>query len=387
MARHTRRRAPVLTGALALFLFVSLPVPGQDFKHKGLVTGWGNVRFQDPVDPQMGLRYIPEFSLAYDVSDSLSLDAEFSLNAYGVVTFRGSDDIATDGDIRPYRLWARMASPQFEVRLGLQKINFGPAMLLRSLMWFDSIDPRDPLQLTDGVYGVLARYYFVNNANLWLWGLFGNDDPKGLEIIPTQEGTLEWGGRAQIPLGRGEAALTYHHRRIDFSGLPFPRYGSGQPEAPENRFALDGKWDVGIGLWFEAALIHQDFETLPYPWHRAITLGADYTFDMGNGLNVLAEHFMYTSTEKAFGKGEGIDFTGLFVNYPASILDTVNTIFFYNWDNNDLYSFVNWQRTYDRWSFNFMAFWNPLRFEIYPDRSDGSQFIGKGIQIMAVFNY
>jgi hypothetical protein len=75
------------------------------------------------------------------------------------------------------------------------------------------------------------------------------------------------------------------------------------------------------------------------------------------------------------------------VNYPASILDTVNTIFFYNWDNNDLYSFVNWQRTYDRWSFNFMAFWNPLRFEIYPDRADGSQFIGKGIQIMAVFNY
>jgi hypothetical protein len=34
-----------------------------------------------------------------------------------------------------------------------------------------------------------------------------------------------------------------------------------------------------------------------------------------------------------------------------------------------------------------MAFWNPLRFEIYPDRTDGSQFIGKGFQIMVVFNY
>ncbi|MGB2908826.1 MAG: hypothetical protein WBB73_17145 [Candidatus Aminicenantaceae bacterium] len=356
-------------------------------KHKGLVTGWANARFQDPVDPQFGVRYIPEFFLAHDVSDTLSLDAEFSLNAYGTAVFKGWDNITTDGNIKPYRLWARMSSSQFEVRLGLQKINFGPAMLLRSLMWFDSIDPRDPLQLTDGVYGVLARYYFVNNANLWLWGLYGNDDPKGLEAMPTKDNTLEWGGRAQFPLGKGEAALTYHHRQIDFSGFPFPRQGSGRPEAPENRFALDGKWDVGVGLWFEAALIHQDYDTLPRPWNRALTLGIDYTFDLGNGLNVLAEHFMYTSSEKAFGQGEGIDFTGLFINYPMSILDTVNTIFFYNWDNKDIYSFVNWQRTYDRWSFHLMAFWNPLRFEIYPERSDGSQFIGKGFQIMVVFNY
>ncbi len=387
MMPYAKRAVPKVLGTLVLCCLFIPSTYGQDFRHKGLITGWGNARFQDPVDPQFGVRYIPEFFLAHDVSSSLSLDAEFSLNAYGTAVFQGWDEITTDGNVKPYRMWARMSSSQFEVRLGLQKINFGPAMLLRSLMWFDSIDPRDPLQLTDGVYGVLARYYFVNNANLWLWGLFGNDDPKGLEVIPTKDNTLEWGGRAQFPLGKGEAALTYHHRRADFSGFPFPRRGSGKPEASENRFALDGKWDVGVGLWFEAALIHQDYEMLPRPWNRAMTLGMDYTFDVGNGLNVLAEHFMYTSSEKAFGQGDGIDFTGLFVNYPASILDTVNTIFFYSWDNKDFYSFVNWQRTYDRWSFHLMAFWNPLRFEIYPDRTDGSQFIGKGFQIMVVFNY
>lgn len=33
---------------------------------------------------------------------------------------------------------------------------------------------REPSQLTDGVYGVLVKYYFQNNANLWAWGLIGN---------------------------------------------------------------------------------------------------------------------------------------------------------------------------------------------------------------------
>ena len=68
----------------------------------------------------------------------------------------------------------RYSSDQFELRLGLQKINFGSASMLRPLMWFDQMDPRDPLHLTDGVWGLLARYYFLNNANIWLWGLYGN---------------------------------------------------------------------------------------------------------------------------------------------------------------------------------------------------------------------
>jgi len=56
-------------------------------------------------------------------------------------------------------MWIRLSTKQFELRAGLQKINFGSATLLRPLMWFDKIDPRDPLQLTDGVYALLARYY------------------------------------------------------------------------------------------------------------------------------------------------------------------------------------------------------------------------------------
>ena len=42
-----------------------------------------------------------------------------------------------------------------------QKMNFGSAIILRCLTWFNSIDPRDPLQATDGKTGPLLRYYFL----------------------------------------------------------------------------------------------------------------------------------------------------------------------------------------------------------------------------------
>ena len=86
------------------------------------------------------------------------------------------------------------------VRGGLQKINFGSANLLRPLMWFDQIDPRDPLQLTDGVWGILGRYYFLNNANIWVWGLIGNDQRKGWEVIPSVKNKPEFGFRVQMPI-------------------------------------------------------------------------------------------------------------------------------------------------------------------------------------------
>ena len=150
--------------------------------------------------------------------------------------------------VKPYRFWVRFATSQFQVRIGLQKINFGSAMLLRPLMWFDRIDPRDPLQITDGVYAILLRYYFLNNANIWLWGVYGQNQRKGMEVFPTKENSGEYGGRIQVPLMNGEIATSYHHRDIDPTAMVLnaPRFRS------ENRYALDGKWDLGVGLWFEA---------------------------------------------------------------------------------------------------------------------------------------
>ena len=157
----------------------------------GLVTGWVTGSVKNITKPSFGIRFIPEFTLKKSFSQNLSIDFEASFNAYGTSQINAP----SDGEIDLYRMWGRISTSRFEFRMGLQKINFGSASLLRPLMWFESIDPRDPLQLTDGVTGLLFRYYFLNNANIWIWGLYGNDNLKGWEFFPTRSRSAEYGGR------------------------------------------------------------------------------------------------------------------------------------------------------------------------------------------------
>jgi hypothetical protein len=354
---------------------------------KGLVTGWITGNTDSITEPFLGLRYIPEFSIQKTLSEDFNLDFELSLNTYGTAHIHSLNYTETDGEVDLYRMWGRFSSSRFEARLGLQKINFGSASLLRPLMWFDRIDPRDPLQLTDGVYGLLLRYYFLNNTNIWVWGLYGNDNLKGWEFFPSKSKSAEFGGRIQLPLGNGEWAFSYHHRTIDPKHGPFALFITDDSPIPEDRFALDGKWDVEIGLWFEGTLTHQHSDLLPFPWQRAINIGLDYTFGLGNGLNVLGEYFNYTSSKEAFGSGEGISFSALSFGYPLGLLDNLSCIVYYDWDNKDLYSFINWRRTYDRWTINVIGFWNPEQFQIYQNLPENTLYAGKGFQIMVVFNY
>lgn len=373
---------------LAILFFLSPSfVLSWTFGHKGLLSGWMVGNLQKSSEPQLGLRYIPEFSLALHPSESIMLDSELSVNAFGTAVIEKIDSIRTEGDLKPYRLWLRFSSAQFEARIGLQKINFGSAILLRPLMWFDSLDPRDPLQLTDGVYGLLLRYYFVNNTNVWLWGLHGNEKTKGWEAIPTQEDSVEYGGRLQIPLFTGELGLTYHHRRADIGKAPLNPLPTGIHIAPEDRYALDGKWDIGIGLWFEGTLTQQRSNLLPTPWQRALNLGLDYTFGIGNGLYLLAEHFNLARTREALASGDDIDFSALLIRYPLGLLDEITGIFYYDWENKEFYRFISLQRTYDKWRFTVIGFWNPEAFLVYPTASGKNPFVGKGFQIMIIFNY
>jgi len=359
----------------------------QTLEFRGLFSGWMTGNDDESRKMQIALRYIPSLSIEKTISKRYTFDIEFSLNAYGFAQMHSFDNIETDGKIKPYRMWLRFSSSQFEARLGLQKISFGSAMLLRPLMWFDRIDPRDPLKITDGVYGLLLRYYFINNTNIWVWGLYENDEPKGWEINHTEDKSPEYGGRFQAPLFNGEIAFTYHHRRAALNQELYSQNQLGGPSVPENRFALDGKWDIGIGFWFEGVMIHQNSDNLPFPWRRAINIGLDYTFDLGNGLNVLGEHFVLENSEKAFGPGESITLSALLLNYPLGLMDNIRAIIYYDWKNKGLYRFVNWQRTYDRWSFHLIGFWNPEQFLVYQNQKGDNLFAGKGFQIMFVFNH
>jgi len=375
----------IITGCMILFFQKVLLC--QTFNFKGLISGWITLNTDNITKPLFGLRYIPEFSFKKSLSENHYLDFELSLNTYGTAHIHSFTDIKTDSKIDLYRTWARYSSSRFEARLGLQKINFGSASLLRPLMWFDRIDPRDPLQLTDGVYGLLLRYYFLDNTNIWVWGLYGNDKLKGWEFFPSKSKSPEFGGRIQLPLGNGEWAITCHHRNIDPNQGPFALITPVESSIPENRFALDGKWDLGIGFWFEGTLTHQSSEALTFTWQRAFNVGLDYTVGLGNGLNFIGEFFSYTSSTKALESGESFTFSALSLGYPLSLLDNLSYILYYDWDNRDLYSFLNWRRTYDRWTINIIGFWNPEQFQIYQNLPENNLYAGRGFQVMINFNY
>jgi hypothetical protein len=379
-----------MTNLISISLIVLLAIIqgfAQTIDFQGQLSGWVTVNGSQVEKSQLGVRYLPELFWEKSLTKGLTISADISLNGYGSGQFNGWNQFNTDGRIKPYRLWLRLATSQFEARLGLQKINFGSAVLLRPLMWFDRIDPRDPLQLTDGVYALLLRYYFLNNANLWLWGLYGNHETKGWEIIPSDKKKIELGGRWQMPLYKGEFAITYHHRQADLKKGLLGRIPLGDESIPEDRFGLDGKWDVGIGIWVEAAMIHQNIDLPDMKYQRLLNLGLDYTFGLGNGLHAMLENFGFEMSNKIFSAGENIKFSALSLGYPIGLLDQISGMIYYDWKNENWYRFINWQRTYNRWQIFLIGFWNPEQFQIYQNQGDQNLFAGRGLQVLIVLNH
>jgi len=351
----------------------------------GQAIGWTTFNPADPFQAQVGLRYIPEVSFSLPLGN-YTFDGEFSANLWGSGHLYPGDSLTLDEEVSPYRMWIRFSGDQFELRAGLQKINFGSAVLFRPLMWFDRIDPRDPLQLTDGVYGLLGRYYFLNNANIWLWALYGDDKTKGWEFLPSKKGSIEYGGRVQLPLYTGEIAASYHHRTADPNGVVPDSIYHGVTY-PENRLAVDAKIDLGVGLWVEGALIHQDLDFTDLTYNTLLNVGMDYTFSVGSGLNVMAETFAYLQGEQPFGADEKMTFGLLSATYPLNIIHSIGTMLFYDFTGKEFYRFINWSMAYDKWSFYIMGYWNPETYTLYNLDYQTTLYSGWGFQLMAVFNH
>ncbi|MBN1558950.1 hypothetical protein JW998_01780 [candidate division KSB1 bacterium] len=351
---------------------------------KGQASGWNNTNFADVQNTQVGMQYLPQAELT--VAENPLIDADIALNATSSYDFK-SESGSTDISI--YRAWARYSTSQFEARMGLQQIKFGPAMILRPLMWFDQLDPRDPLQFTKGVAAGLLRYYFLNNANIWLWGLLSNGERKGAEIIPSADNSLEFGGRIQHPVSRGEVAFTYHHRNANADPLLEDWLKSAPGPIPENRYALDGKWDVGIGLWFEGVLSQKEIAYVPINYEKYLTIGADYTVGLGNGLHVLGEHLFMNTSATLDDYENRTEFSAVLADYHVTLWDMVMGIVYYNWKTNDSYKFLTWRRTYDNWSFNAAFYWNPATSSVAGlTQNERSTFgLGKGFQFMVIFNH
>ena len=374
-------RFSVLLGVMLLGV---LSAKGQNtFNFDGQLSGVANWSPEADAWGLLNGRYLPELNYDWKLDTTHNWYFEASANIYGSSTFY-NDSTILDGNVSPYRIWTRFSGRNYEVRLGLQKIDFGSATLLRPLQWFNQIDPRDPLQLTNGVNAVLGRYYFLNNANIWIWGLYGNEKTRGFYATKTYHKHPEFGGRFQYPVPKGELALSYHHRTADahqiFNQNTFEKI-------PENRIGLDGKWDVEIGLWFEASYINKSKDVGLLTNQTLLNIGTDYTIGIGNGLNIVAEHLITSANNNNWENSTNAHITASTISYPLALYDNLSTVLYYNWPTNDFTFFLNYSHQFTKITAYAMAFYNPRNQEGVQQNELVNNFSGPGIRFMLVYNH
>ncbi len=274
-------------------------------------------------EQHISLDYKPKLQYSYIINDYKLFDL------VGIFDFQLLSDFENiEYEHELYRAWIRYCTAQTETRIGRQKINFGPAKILRNLRWFDTINHLDPRGESEGVSALLSRYYFLNNSNIWVWGIFGSNELKGNETIAGQENTLEPGFRIQIPFKNSELAFSYHNRkRAD--------------NLYENRLGLDIFCDYYLGMWSElSTTITAD--SIDY----LLTFGTDYTFPILSGLHLLAEN----NTD--WQADEVINISAVMIDLPIGLLDSISLTGLYNYQENISRFALAWQRSYDRFSFN-----------------------------------
>ena len=361
---------------LAIYLSTSAVALAQSFSLKGQL--WGSVIHGD--DPPVGrssfettLGYIPMLSLSRDLSINRFVDLEWGYRMGKVY----AGDYAISSIEEPYRLWLRYSSDQIEARLGLQKIAFGPAMVLRSLAWFDTIDPKDPTGQTEAVEAFRLRLFPASSLALWLWSINNDQD------------TLSFGGRAELSTSIGEWGLTYHQDPTELgqSMGQFPIFISG----PHQRVAVDYRYDGYFGFWFEGVGIFADSkQDVELNRFTLFTLGADYTIPVGSGLLIMAETMKINGSSTAEDSSSDQTYTALMASLPINMLHQLMFIAQIDWDNNHMYNYLRWGITYDHFSLNFILSISPRRgdyniaTEYLPKTVAG---FGTGLQFMLIYNH
>jgi len=154
-----------------------------------------------------------------------------------------------------------------------------------------------------------------------------------------------------------------------------------------DRYALDAKWDILVGFWFEAVLVHQLHDALARPYRQFGSLGIDYTFGIGQGLTVLAEHLVLGTGEQPLEPADSSDYSAFSLRYRWGVVDEFSLILFSDWDPRQLYSFLEWRRTYDRWSLHLMVFANPQESQPSPFFPGSDLLAGTGLRALVVFNH
>ena len=314
---------------------------------------------------ESNIGYIPTLSFFRELDNFRLLDIELSYRLD--LMYSGDSLINNTGNF--HRCWARYSSNKMEARLGLQKIVFGPSQVLRSLSWFDTIDLKDPTGQTDGVEAFRLKWFPSNAVSLWSW------------VINNDEDTLSYGGRGELSTSLGEWGLTYH--QDPSKSLQMIVQSNTPVSGPHNRLAIDYRYDGFIGLWNESAMIKYDRLELDM-----ITVGADYTLPISNGIPIMTESMYISSKDNTSTSSK--TFTSFMASVPVGMVHYAMFISQLDWDEKRTYNYLRWSSTYDQYSLNFILSVSPKRADYGELAEFPTQTLagyGTAIQFMFIYNH
>ena len=213
--------------------------------------------------------------------DDWALDYELSADvklADGPSVQAGLRD-STDVDF--FRAWLRFGNEKIKIRGGRQKILFGSGFIFRPLGFFDTRDVTGVVPETRGVDGVRATYFFDDTTSLQGWAVPGRLDDHIIAGV-------RWEG---LIAGLETGAVIQYHPQTNLKDL-----AQFSQELVQLGYHLKG--EKNIAYWNESRL---DIEQKDGgdPLRFDTVLGADYTFDIGEGLHFLVEYFL-SLREKRF---------------------------------------------------------------------------------------
>src|SRR5512133_954546 len=153
-------RRTVVTGILSLLILLpEMTFAGKQdtLRFSGQFLSWLNANTGNELPVWAGVRYIPQLNYGFSPGKKGHWDTEISLNLYGSAGVRPFDSLSASGNIRPYRGWVRYSTSRAEIRIGLQKLNFGSATIFRQIMWFEQKNLRHQPHLTEGLFCIPGR--------------------------------------------------------------------------------------------------------------------------------------------------------------------------------------------------------------------------------------
>ncbi|MDT8445638.1 MAG: hypothetical protein RRB13_01920 [bacterium] len=308
------------------------------------------------------LRYLPQWELEGAGERAWAWDAQLA----GYLYHQQTNAQALETEAELLRAWGRVFDPNTELRLGLQELSFGPAVLLRSLQWFDQKDPLDPTGFTKGVKGALLRVSTKENSTFWLWSLGGNQDLYALTPYASEKHRVEWGGRAQLSFEALEAGLTLHRRTLS---LP------GQESVPESRLALDAKADFTyLGAWVEGVGLTRAREGPSAQDERWGTLGMDTSINWLEGLLLTAEHYRKDTRSGGAAWNRSAQSNALMASLGFGLLDNYRISWFTTEEPQAQQARFDWQRSYDN------LLWNLSVFKLNTNQDDARWGAGLVVQ-------